>query len=239
MIVLYQNRALAAACNRLVVVDAVIDHGIPLTPFQLPPNARPLTFWGVFWAAFWAVFIPAFILVFILPPPPASVVASAPHRLDKDATPLMTSVASPTQTCRMKSLRRYSLSGSSCTSFPHARSIPFPCEPRKRNLQPDAARGSSEQFTALLSTPCSPPNYRTPMLCKIGSTTVTPSSARPKRNPHPLFVLGGSAAFPSPRKLGIGNSWFVLIGERAKRANSKASTDLHGQIVRWLCSSVV
>ena len=36
-----ENRALAAACNRLVVVDGIVGHGIPLTPFQSPPNARP------------------------------------------------------------------------------------------------------------------------------------------------------------------------------------------------------
>ena len=31
-------RTLAAACNRLVVVDGAVDHN--LTPFQLLPNAR-------------------------------------------------------------------------------------------------------------------------------------------------------------------------------------------------------
>ena len=35
------GRALAAAYNRLVVVDGVVDHDFPLTPFQLPPNTRP------------------------------------------------------------------------------------------------------------------------------------------------------------------------------------------------------
>ena len=36
-----KNHVLAATCNRLVVVHDVVDHGIPLTPFQSPPNARP------------------------------------------------------------------------------------------------------------------------------------------------------------------------------------------------------
>ena len=33
-----ENRALAAACNRLVVVDGVVDHGVPLTFFQSTSN---------------------------------------------------------------------------------------------------------------------------------------------------------------------------------------------------------
>ena len=44
-----------------------------------------------------------------------------------------------------------------------------------------------------------------------------------KRNKFPMFVfVGGFAAFPTPRNLGTGNSWFMLIGERAERANPKS-----------------